>query len=308
MSRVIPTEVTIREVGPREGLQTSNQPISAKSILELITLLSESGISEVEVASMIRNDKVPSMNIADDICKGVSQVSTSRYSALYLNEKGFQRALQFPQIKNGGWIQTAVSETFLSKNANTSFEKNLSSIDSLVNSFQHNNIPLEGVMLSCVFGCHYEGNISTDIILQKVNKIISTLRELKQELPLLVLADTAGLGSPDRITEVITAIGRAYPKVRLGLHLHDTRGLGIANAYAGLQCGVDYFDSSVAGVGGCPFMTGASGNIATEELVFLCHELGIKTGVNFDLLLKASRFAGKIFGSQVSSRLLKASK
>jgi hydroxymethylglutaryl-CoA lyase len=305
MTSRFPTEVRIREVGPREGLQTSQLPLAAHDLLTLINLIVETGVPEIEVASMIRLDKVPSMQIAEQICSGVTPSVRTRFSALYLNQKGLERALQFPALQNGGWVQTAVSDTFLAKNANSSFDKSLASIPSMVSVFEQSGLTLEGVMLSCTFGCSYEGKIPLHVITEKVSRLLATFSSLNQTLPLLVLADTAGLANPQQVTEVITAVRSLAPTTRLGLHLHDTRGLGIANAYAGLVAGIDYFDASIGGIGGCPFMKGATGNIATEELVYLCHQLGIQTGILLDKYLDAARYAATLFGDQISSRLLK---
>lgn len=307
MTTRFPTEVRIREVGPREGLQTSQLPIAAHDLLSLIHRIAETGVPEIEVASMIRLDKVPSMQIAEAVCGGLTPSARTRFSALYLNQKGCERALQFPAIQNGGWVHTAVSDTFLAKNANSSFDKSLATIPSFVSMFEQSGMTLEGVMLSCTFGCSYEGKIPLQRVTEKVSQILAAFSSLHQTVPLLVLADTAGLANPQQVSDVIAAVRLLAPTTRLGLHLHDTRGLGIANAYAGLVAGIDYFDASIGGVGGCPFMKGATGNIATEELVHLCHELGIQTGISLEKYLDASRYAATLFGDQISSRLLKIS-
>ena len=305
MSHAVPTEVYIREVGPREGLQTSAHPIPVPQMKQLVELLSETGVKEIEVASFVKSEKVPAMDIAESLCKELSRGNT-RFSALYLNAKGFERALPFSAIQNQGWLQTSVSDSFLAKNANSTFEKSISSIKSLIELTKLHKVPFEGVMLSCAFGCVYEGVILEQKIIEKVKVIFNEFLTLGVSVPLLVLADTAGMGNPEQVKKIITQLRDSFPKVRIGLHLHDTRGLGIANAYTGFQVGVDYFDASVAGVGGCPFVQGATGNIATEELLYLCNSIGIKTNISLERYVDAAKFAATIFGNQVSSRLLKS--
>ena len=303
-----PTEITIREVGPREGLQTQKEPIKVVELLSLVSLLSTTGVQEIEVASLIKNGRVPAMGIADEVLAGLTRDAKVRFTALYLNDKGYLRGQQIPAIKNGGWLSTAASDTFLLKNANTNFAETLKRIPISVALYKKEGTPLEGIMFSTAFGCAYEGAVSPRAVAEKIQEIKNALSQVDETLPRVFLADTAGLGSPKSVKDVIDAVKRAVPEISLALHLHDTRGLGIANAYAGLEMGISFFDASVGGVGGCPFVRGAAGNIATEELIYLSDSLGIKSGISLDRYLDAAQFAQTLFKDNGGSKLLRTKK
>ena len=304
---MFPTEITIREVGPREGVQTGQAVVTAEQAAKLVRSLANSGLSEIEVASFVRNDRVPSMNIADEVCRNLVPVPGVRFSALCLNQKGYERTTAFPVLSVGGWIHTAASDAFLSANMNSSFEKILLKVPELLQYFkQSQSIPLEGVMFSTTFGYQKNNDVTIADVIKKIKQLVIAIQQCGVAPPRFVLADTSGVANPKSISDLVTEIrsDATLEKILLGLHLHDTRGLGLANAYQGLALGIDYFDSSIAGVGGCPFLPGAAGNIATEELVYLADGLGIKTGVNVDRILTSAKIASELFSPYVSSRLL----
>jgi hydroxymethylglutaryl-CoA lyase len=295
--------IFIREVGPREGVQSYSSIIPTEDKLKLIGLLDKANFPEIEATALVRPDKVPQMADSDKILDGLPLRQNGVFSALYLNDKGFLRSKGFGNISTQGWIQSSVSQTFLQKNSNQNFEQHFSSINDSVNLYKSNNCELFGIMLSNSFGCNYEGAISASDVSKFVEKLLNQLSKVNLSPTYIILADTTGLGSPVQVEAAITLLRKEYSKIKIGLHLHDTRGLGIANAYVGLKMDVDYFDSSITGIGGCPFTPKATGNIATEELVFLCESLGFETGIDHKYLKEAGQFALKIFKGKTSSRL-----
>lgn len=298
--------VLIREVGPREGFQSFTQIVSTATKRELVEKLAATGLPEIEVCSFVRADRLPQMADAEELARQLEKVDGVKYRGLYLNPKGFERALLCPSLDVEAWLYTAASDTFLQKNANTSQERVLASIPDWLSHFQTAGKSLFGVMISTAFGCNYEGETKEDALLQVVSSVFETLTRFGSPLPReLSLADTAGWSSPKRVKRLVNAISREYGSITTSLHLHDTRGLGIASAYAGLEAGVRIFESSLGGIGGCPFAKGATGNIATEELLLLCHEQGLVTGVDLDKLFAAISYLDLETGIPLSSRLFR---
>jgi hydroxymethylglutaryl-CoA lyase len=228
-----------------------------------------------------------------------------RYTVLWLNERGLERALAAEGVFLKGSIGTAASETFMKLNQNRGFADNI--------RVQHNQFALykqhgiryfRGSMMAA-FGCNFEGDVPVSRVLEQAEVIQRIAEENEVELDILSLADTMAWATPQSIKRVVGAVRERWPDLRITLHLHDTRGLGCANAYAGLEMGVDSFDSSVAGLGGCPFAghKGAAGNICTEDLAFMCAEMGIDTGVDLERLLEAARLAEDIVGHDLPGKV-----
>lgn len=292
----VPTTVTIREVGPREGVQTSSVQISLEQKLKLIEALSATGIKDIEITALVRAGKVPQMADADEIIKQYKRDKGIRYTALYLNKAGFERGEALCRLDNVGWIHIAASETFLKKNNNVTIDESINRIPDLIDAFITHKKQLQGIMLSSSFGCAYEGKIDSNKVLFVLRKIIEVMQSKNVTPNEICLADTVGLGNPRSIQETVKAVQDAFG-IDVSLHLHDTRGLGIANVYAGLLSGVRIFEASVGGVGGCPFTKGAAGNVATEEVILLCHELGIDTGIDLKKYLEIAELSKNIFGT-----------
>ena len=292
----IPEKVYIREVGLREGLQTHHSPVATNEKLELARLLSETGVSEIELTSMVRPDRVPQMADADELLLKYEPKESVKYTALYLNQKGFIRAEQSGRVQNDAWIHIAASETFLKKNTNKSIKEVIASFPDYLKLFKEHNKEGVRLMLSTAFGCNYEGEISHARVAEIVSKASEAVELGDMQLSEVCLADTMGWASPGKLRQLLCHLRGMDSELNLTLHLHDTRGTGIANAYAGLLEGVTCFDASVGGIGGCPFAKGAAGNIATEDLVFMLHELGIETGIDLDAYVIAARFAEKMLG------------
>lgn len=299
-----PDKVRIREVGLREGFQILPKIVPTETKVKLLELLVGSGLREIEVTSFVRGDLVPQMADAEELGRVVDtslvkRLPDVRFSALYLNPKGCERAFKFSAFQHEGWIPVATSETFLQRNNNLNFDQLLALLpewERVLSSFGKSP---HGLMVSTAFGCNYEGDKAKKNLISLLRKVTTSLSHPITEI---CLADTVGLGSPEVIRQAVRDVRSLLPGVEVSLHLHDTRGLGMANVYAGLCEGVKIFDSSFGGVGGCPFTKGAAGNVATEELVLLLDELGIESGIDSQKILKTCKLFEQLVGVSVQSR------
>lgn len=299
----LPRKVRIREVGLREGFQTIQRVIATEEKLKLIKLLNQTGVKDIELTSFVRADKVPQMADAAELVEKFTPIEGINYTALYLNQRGFTLSRESKKLNQQAWIQAACSETFLAKNAGTSLAQIVSELPKWLELFNAAGLELHGVMLSTSFGCSYEGEISE----QQVTRVIEEIRAaVGDRLPELCLADTMGWGNPAMVKDRVALARKLLPQTEISLHLHDTRGLGIANAFAGLEMGVAIFDASVGGVGGCPFAPGAAGNIATEDFAYLCAQLGIETGLDLEKYIDVSKQLSKLLGYDLPGHLYRA--
>jgi len=294
----LPKKVHIHEEGPREGFQFEKQVIPTARKIELIDALSDTGLEEIQIASFVNPKRVPGWADAEDVVRGIRRRPGVRYYALWLNDKGFLRALDFPGLFLKGSIQSCASETFLKMNQNQDFARNIEVQRATVALYRQHAVSYFRGSIMAAFGCNYEGDIAVPAVLQAVERVQGVAAEHGVKLDVLSLADTMAWATPESVKRVVGAVRERWPDVPILLHLHDTRGLGVANAYAGLQMGVDQFDASVAGLGGCPFAghKGAAGNVCTEDLAFMCEEMGIDTGIDLDRLIEAARLAEEIVG------------
>jgi hydroxymethylglutaryl-CoA lyase len=293
-----PKHVHIHEEGPREGFQFEKRPIPTERKVELIDALSETGLPEIQVVSFVNPKRVPGMADADEVVSRFRKKAGVRYSGLWLNEQGLHRAIATRKIDVKGRMVLCASEPFLARNQNATLEQMVEGVRNMIGVYKQNGIPVVEGGVQAAFGCNFKGEIAVEEVLAIVHRIMSIAAEHQITLENLVLADTMAWATPRRIRSVVGAVRERYPDLNITLHLHDTRGMGIANAYAGLEMGVSSFDSSVAGLGGCPFAAhkGAAGNVCTEDLVFMCEEMGIDTGVDLDKLIAASILAEEIVG------------
>ena len=303
-----PTFVQINEEGPREGFQFEKGPISTARKIELIDALSETGLNHIQVASFVNPNRVPGWADADQVVRGFKRHEGVHYAPLWLNAKGFQRALTFDGLEIKGSLSLCASAKFLARNQQRSMEENLAAQHEMIDLFKAANVPIERGSIMAAFGCNFEGDIAHETVLALLQQMLDVAAEHGLNIKILSLADTMAWATPVAITQLVGKVRNRWPDKRVALHLHDTRGMGIANAYAGLQMGVDIFDSTVAGLGGCPFAAhkGAAGNVCTEDLVFLCEEMGIETGVDLDHLIEVGRMAEDIVGHQLPSELIHA--
>ena len=303
----LPDRVLIREVGPREGFQTLSRIIPTERKIALINALSATGVKAIEVASFVRPDRLPTMADAEEVVAGFDRVDNVRYTALYLNLHGFERGEALnDRLDNQGWISFAVSERFLKRNNNTTVDALVETIPDWVAAFGNAGKSVHGLMVSTAFGTNYEGPIDSDRVLPVLARVIEKIDEAGDSVEEICLADTMGWATPDMLRRLIGAVRERFPGPEISLHLHDTRGLGVANVYAGLLEGVRIIDASVGGLGGCPFAEGAAGNVCTEDVAFLCQELGIETGIDLPAYVEAARLAEDIVGFQLPGSFYRA--
>ncbi len=251
--------------------------------------------------------RVPGWADAEDVVAGFRRAPDVRYTALWLNERGLERAIAAEGLTLSGGISTTTSETFMRKNTNRGFAENEQVQRGQIALYRKHGIPIKGASVMTAFGCNYEGEISTAQTVEAVGGMMRIAADEGVELPVISLADTMGWATPRSIKRVVGAVRERWPEQRICLHLHDTRGLGLANVLAGLQMGVDLFDASVAGLGGCPFakLSGAAGNVCTEDLVFMCEEMGIETGIDLERLIEAARLAEEIVGHPLPGSVMR---
>jgi hydroxymethylglutaryl-CoA lyase len=294
----MPSRVTINEEGPREGFQIEKGLIPTARKIALIDALSATGIKQIQTVSFVPPKNVPGMADADEVVAGFTRVPGVRYTALWLNERGLQRAVDSGRLDIFGSIGLCVSAAFLARNQKRTMEENVAAQRSILQRYREQGIPVRRGGLMAAFGCNFEGDIPPE----KTAALVGQLLELAQEADIspeyVSLADTMAWATPLSIQRVVGAVRERFPDLRLSLHLHDTRGMGIVNALAGMQMGVDIFDAAVGGLGGCPFAAhaGAAGNVCTEDLVFMCQEMGIETGIDLDRLIDAARLAEEVVG------------
>ncbi len=304
----LPAAVHITEEGPREGFQIEKGAIPTARKIELIDALARTGLDRIQIVSFVNPKNVPGMADAEDVVRGFTPQPGVAYTALWLNEKGFQRALQFSgRLTNTGTIQLCASEKFSIRNQNRTAAQQLAGQHAIVEMYKSAGIAVERGSIMAAFGCNFEGDIPVSRVVALTQQILDVAAEHDVTLKYLTLADTMAWATPLSIKRVVGSLRERWPDLDVALHLHDTRGLAIADAYAGLEMGVTRFDAAVAGLGGCPFAghAGAAGNVCTEDLVFLCHEMGIKTGIDLDALIACAKLAEDIVGHPLPGSVMK---
>ena len=300
----LPRTVCIREVGPREGFQILAKVTPIEQRLKLIEALAHAAVRQIEVAAFVRVDKVPQMADAEALVAALPQSSSVEYSALYLNTKGFERAERTGRLCNKGWLYSSPSNTFLQVNNNTTIEQSIASVPEWIRAFKAHGKRVHGLMISTAFGCELEGPVAPSAVQALAHRFVAACAAHGEQLAELSLADTVGRGTPNSIRECIALLRPLG--IPISLHLHDTWGLGLSNVYAALLEGVSIFESSIGGMGGCPFTPGAAGNVATEDIVYLCRSLGIETGIDFERLCDAAELAELIVGAPLPGRVYRA--
>jgi hydroxymethylglutaryl-CoA lyase len=303
-----PKRVRINEVGPREGVQFEKNFLPTEKKIALVDALSETGLPCIEVTSFVSPKWVPQMADAEDVSRGFKKVPGVQYTALYLNMKGLERAAAVGKYDLEGLIRVIASDTFSQKNTNKTIQETLAGLGEWIQKFEELKVPVVGGDIPAAFGCNYEGDVPAEKVVGLAADLERILQERGYALKHVTLADTMGWASPRQIQTLVGKLKNRWPDLHIRLHLHDTRGPGLANAFAGLQMGVADFDASVAALGGCPFggHKAAAGNICTEDLVFMCHEMGIETGVDLDKLIACANEAENIFGHDLHGKVMKA--
>jgi hydroxymethylglutaryl-CoA lyase len=305
----LPRHVDVHEEGPREGFQIELGPIPTADKIKLIEALAETGLHHIQACSFVNTRLVPGWADAEAVVEGFKPKPGVDYTALWFNANGLERALAYREkLTMTGSIPLTASEGFTRKNLNRSHEENVAAMRKQTALHLSHGIAVKRIGVMAAFGCNYQGDISPAQVVKTLEDGMAIAAEAGAKIEFFSLADTMGWAIPPRIERVIGTVRAKWPEMRIGLHLHDTRGQAVANAHAALKMGVTQFDSTVGGLGGCPFagQKGAAGNICTEELVLLCEEMGIETGVDLDALIEVGRMAEEIVGHQLPSELIHA--
>lgn len=290
----LPDRVNIVEVGPRDGLQNESNPVPTPTKVDFINQLSASGLSCIEVTSFVSPKWIPQLADASEVYKNIDHKKGVNYPVLVPNERGMERALE-AGVKTIA-IFNAASETFNQKNINATIADTFRRLETVVTMAKKENITIRGYV-SCVLGCPYEGNIKPEAV-SIVARDMHALGCYE-----ISLGDTIGIGTPLRACRLLEAVSCHVALDELAVHFHDTRGQALANVLACLEYGVTTVDASAGGLGGCPYAEGASGNLATEDLVYMLHGMGIQTGVDLDGLIAAGRFISQSMGREPASRM-----
>jgi hydroxymethylglutaryl-CoA lyase len=301
----LPHRVDIHEEGPREGFQIEPGPIATADKVRFCEALAETGLRDVQCVSFVDPRRVPGMADAVEVAQSIRQRPGVDYTAIALNLRGYERAIRTP-LHITGIIQMSASNTFSIRNTNKDNAETLIEQRRQLEFFRDRGIKVDSAIVMTCFGCNFEGAIAPETVRDCVASLLALADEFDITLDRVRLADTVGWASPASIQRVVGIVRDRWPEVRLALHLHDTRGTGLANALMGLQMGIDSFDSSCAGLGGCPFAghKGAAGNICTEDLVFMCEEMGIETGIDLDALIECARMAEAIVGHPLPGKIM----
>lgn len=303
----LPKSITIHELGPREGMQIEKEPIATSEKIRLIDMLSECHFHEIEVTSFVSPKWVPQMADAEDVVNGFKRHEGTRYTCVYLNTQGLQRAVMTKKLDVEGSLSVTASEAFSLKNTNRTIDQTFEETEKRIESFQRFDVKASEVSVMAAFGCNYQGDIAPDHVVSLVSRLMSMAADHDIDIRMIQLADTMGWANPMSIRRLVGKVQDKWPDKKINLHLHDTRGLGLSNALAAMEMGVDDFDSAVAGLGGCPYagFKDAPGNIATEDLVHLCQEIGVDTGVNLERLIEVAREAEGIVRHPLPGKVMR---
>ena len=294
-----PEAITIVEVGPRDGFQTEPRFVPTDEKIKLIERLAEAGLKRIEITSFVSPDAVPQLSDSEEVAKRVRRKPGTRYSALAPNYRGLERAIGAGMEEIALFV--SASETYNQKNVRRDINSSLRGFHQIAESALGRGMHLRGYVVTA-FGCEYEGRVS----LEQVERIVAEYVAMGvQEVS---LGDTTGMANPVAVRGMVRRLKPILGKTVLALHFHDARGTGLANVLAAIEEGAVIFDSSVGGLGGCPASRAAWGNIATEDLAGMAHEMGIDTGIDLDALLECARYAREITGRELPSHLLSAGK
>ncbi|MCC6827363.1 MAG: hydroxymethylglutaryl-CoA lyase [Novosphingobium sp.] len=302
----LPRFVEFREEGPREGFQIEKAIYPLADRVALIDALSDTGLKHINVASLVNPKRVPPMADTPEFFAAIHPRPGVKYTATWLNKQGFLRALDLKNVSLEGVVYYSTSEAFCTQNNNRTIEQYRKDQHDWIELYKQHGVKPSAAYIATAFGCNMEGEIPEARIAENVRLIKSVAAEHDYAFPALYLADTVGWANPEAIKRRIGIVRDIWPGIRIGLHLHDTRGLGPANFYAALEMGVDLFDSSLAALGGCPFAghKGAAGNICTEDMVFMCNELGIETGIDLDKLIDCAVMVEAMIGRSLNGKIM----
>ena len=302
----LPKSVRIKEVGPREGFQFEKGAIALQDKIALVDALSDTGVKTIEFTSFVSPKWVPQMADADQMVAGIKRAPGVAYEAIWLNEAGLERAAKYRDVLQlRPTFSVAGSDTFMRKNTNRTVDERLEELPGWCERYQKLGMDWVDVGVMAAFGCNYEGDVSPKHVVTVLQKVEQKANACGSRLGGIGLADTMGWANPLHIKRLVGAVRERWPNSSIKLHLHDTRALAIANVVAALETGVDCYDSAVAGMGGCPFAAhkGAAGNVTTEDVVFLCQELGVETGIDLDKMIEAGQLAERVVGHPLPGKL-----
>ncbi|MEE8349836.1 MAG: hydroxymethylglutaryl-CoA lyase [Acidobacteriota bacterium] len=293
----LPNKITIVEVGARDGFQMEPVFIPTDKKVEIINAISQTGVPIVETTSFVNPKVIPQMADAAEVMNRIERAPGVRYTALIPNLKGADRALEAGV--DGLRLVVCVSETYNQKNVGMSVEQSLEACEDVLKRANQNNSSVD-VAVGLSFGCPLEGHVPPKNVFSLVGRLVD------MGFQEIAIADTVGVANPQQVREMMGQLLAQFPGTLFSLHFHDTRGLGLANVLAGIEEGVTQFDSSIGGMGGCPVVPGASGNIATEDLVNMLNEMGLETGVDTDKVMACSSIAERFFDRRLPSHILQA--
>jgi hydroxymethylglutaryl-CoA lyase len=295
----LPDRVSIREVGPRDGFQNEPEVIPTEDKVRLIDLLARTGVRRLEVTSFVRADVIPQLADAAEVLEGIDPPDGVSLGVLIPNERGLEKALQHRDRFHEINVFLSASETHNRKNVNRSVEESMAGLERVLVRAREAGLRCEGVV-STSFGCPYEGHVPPERVYGLARRMVDAGVEE------VGFGDTTGMANPRQVRTFFAGAFDALPGVELTAHFHNTRGQGLANVLAALEAGVTSFESSFGELGGCPVPAGATGNVASEDLVSMLHEMGIETGIDLERLLGATRAVREVLGRSLGSHVLTA--
>jgi hydroxymethylglutaryl-CoA lyase len=294
----LPSAVSLYEVGPREGFQLEPPTIATAAKLRLIAELAETGLRSMEVTSFVNPARVPQMADAAELAAGLPLRPGVAYTPLCLNRQGLDRAVLAPNLTVEGLLLFSASNAFSVRNLNRTTAEALTALPAWIGAYESHGIPVTDVGVMAAFGCNYEGRVPQQLVTGLLGQAMAAAEARGQHVGRIRLYDTMGWANPVQVREMVEAVRRRWPDLDLRLHFHDTRGTGMANVYAALEAGVTELETAIGGLGGCPFAghQGAAGNVPTEDVAFLCAELGVATGLDLERLAACVATAEEIVG------------
>lgn len=302
----LPRSVILQEEGPREGFQ-SEGPIAVEDKLRLIDALAQTGLSQINCVSFVDVRRVPQMADAETVAAGIQRRSGVRYTGIWLNLQGFDRALAsgLDLVPN---VFASVSGTFARNNTRRGADELIRSQRAMMERYRLAGLSLQAAHIFTAFGCPYEGIVTPQRCIHVLAQLLDECAAYDAMPAVVYFCDTVGAANPLSVSRTIELARQRWPALEFALHLHDTRGMGLSNVLAGLKQGVRRFDCSIAGLGGCPFAgnKSAAGNVCTEDVALMCEEMGIHTGLNLDRLMEAARLAEHIVGHPLPGKFMKA--
>jgi isopropylmalate/homocitrate/citramalate synthase len=293
----LPGRVKVCEMGPRDGLQNESGIVPTADKIRYIDLLSASGLPLIETTSFVRPSAIPQLTDAEAVMDGIARRPGVTYLCLVPNMRGYDRARAAGV--NAVAVFTAASESFTKRNINMTIDESLDTFEDVVRAARSEELWVRAY-ISTAFGCPYEGRVPVENVVRVADALAA------MGVDEISIGDTIGVATPNQVVELSAALQEHVPFERLAMHFHDTRGTALANVVAALQMNVTIFDSSAGGLGGCPYAPGATGNLATEDLLYLLHGMGIETGVDLEKVRDASRFIGGVLGRPIVSRTYNA--